>query len=142
MRVCCNLVKNTQGEVVEVHCTWDPASRGGDAPDGRRVKGTSHWVSAAHAKPVTVRLYDRLFTKPKPDEGGADFRASLNPDSLQVLSGAQVEPALAEAAPGSRFQFERLGYFCVDTVDSKPGQPVFNRTVALRDSWAKLAETK
>jgi glutaminyl-tRNA synthetase len=138
---CVGVVKNAAGEIVELHCTWDPASRGGDAPDGRRVKGTSHWVSAAHAKPATVRLYDRLFTKANPGEGGADFRTCLNPNSLQVLSDAQIEPALAEAAPGSRFQFERLGYFCVDSVDSKPGQPVFNRIVPLRDSWAKLAET-
>ena len=137
---CVSVVKNAAGEIVELHCTWDPASRGGDAPDGRRVKGTSHWVSAAHAKPATVRLYDRLFTKANPGEGGADFRACLNPNSLQAVSDAQIEPALADAVPGSRFQFERLGYFCVDSVDSKPGQPVFNRTVPLRDSWAKLAE--
>jgi glutaminyl-tRNA synthetase len=136
-----SVVKNAAGEIEEVHCTWDPNSRGGDAPDGRRVKGTSHWVSAAHAKPAGVRLYDRLFTKANPTEGGADFRACLNPNSLQVAADAQIEPSLAEAVPGSRFQFERLGYFCVDTVDSKPGQPVFNRIVPLRDSWAKLAET-
>ncbi len=138
---CVDVVKDANGEVTELHCTWDPASRGGDAPDGRRVKGTSHWVSAAHAKPATVRLYDRLFTQENPQAEGRDFRTCLNPNSLEVVAGAMVEPALAEAAPGSRFQFERLGYFCVDTVDSQPGAPVFNRTVALRDSWAKLEQS-
>jgi glutaminyl-tRNA synthetase len=133
---CTQVVKNDKGEVVELHCTWDPASRGGDAPDGRRVKGTSHWVSAAHAVKATVRLYDRLFTTESPAAGDA-----LNPASLEVLDGAYLEPSLAEAAPGARFQFERLGYFCVDTVDSKPGTPVFNRTVPLKDGWSKIAKT-
>ncbi len=138
---CTDVVKNDQGEVVELHCTWDPASRGGDAPDGRRVKGTSHWVSAAHAVKATVRLYDRLFTVENPSGGDADFHASLNPASLETLSEARLEPALAEAAPGARFQFERLGYFCADVVDSKPGAPVFNRTVQLKDGWSKIAKT-
>jgi glutaminyl-tRNA synthetase len=136
---CTSVVKNDKGEVTELHCTWDPASRGGDAPDGRRVKGTSHWVSAAHAVKATVRLYDRLFTVENPSGGDADFRTTLNPHSLETLTNAAVEPALAQAAPGTRFQFERLGYFCVDTVDSKPGAPVFNRTVALKDGWSKIA---
>jgi glutaminyl-tRNA synthetase len=137
---CTEVVKNAAGEVVELHCTWDPASRGGDAPDGRRVKGTSHWVSAAHAVKATVRLYDRLFLVENPSGGDADFRASLNPASLETLTGACLEPALAAAAPGSRFQFERLGYFCVDPVDSQPGAPVWNRTVPLKDGWSKLAK--
>ena len=133
------MVKSEKGEVLELHCTWDPASRGGDAPDGRRVKGTSHWVSAAHAVPATVRLYDRLFTVENPG-ASEDFRATLNPASLETLTQARVEPALAEAAPGARFQFERLGYFCVDAVDSGPGAPVFNRTVPLKDGWSKIAK--
>jgi glutaminyl-tRNA synthetase len=133
---CTDVVKNDKGELVELHCTWDPASRGGDAPDGRRVKGTSHWVSAAHAVKATVRLYDRLFTTESPSAGDA-----LNPASLETLGGAYIEPSLADAAPGTRFQFERLGYFCVDTVDSKPGEPVFNRTAPLRDGWSKIAKT-
>jgi glutaminyl-tRNA synthetase len=138
---CVSVVKDDKGEVTELHCTWDPASRGGDAPDGRRVKGTSHWVSAAHAKPATVRLYDRLFTQENPQAEGRDFRTCLNPNSLENITDAMIEPSLAEAAPGTRFQFERLGYFCADSVDSKPGAPVFNRTVALRDSWAKMEQT-
>jgi glutaminyl-tRNA synthetase len=138
---CTDVVKNDKGEVVELHCTWDPASRGGDAPDGRRVKGTSHWVSAAHAVKATVRLYDRLFTAENPSAGDADFRTTLNPASLETLTEARIEPSLAAANPGSRFQFERLGYFCVDTIDSKPGAPVFNRTVQLKDGWSKLAKT-
>jgi glutaminyl-tRNA synthetase len=137
---CTDVVKNDQGEVVELHCTWDPASRGGDAPDGRRVKGTSHWVSAAHALRATVRLYDRLFTVENPAGGDADFRASLNPASLETLDEARLEPALAQAKPGERFQFERLGYFCADAFDSKPGAPVWNRTVQLKDGWSKLAK--
>ena len=138
---CTDVVKDAKGAVVELHCTWDPASRGGDAPDGRRVKGTSHWVSAAHAVKATVRLYDRLFTVENPSGGDADFRTTLNPASLEILREARVEPSLAEAAPGARFQFERLGYFCADAVDSKPGAPVFNRTVQLKDGWSKIAKT-
>ncbi len=140
---CREVVKDpTTGEVVELRCTYDPATRGGDAPDGRRVKATLHWVSAAHAVDAEVRLYDTLFTKRDAGEveEGADWKANLNPNSLQVLRGCKVEPSLSEAAPGSRFQFERLGYFCVDLRDSKPGNLVFNRTVTLRDPWAKLVK--
>jgi glutaminyl-tRNA synthetase len=136
---CEYAVKNEKGEVVEVHCTYDPATRGGDAPDGRKVKATIHWVSAEHAVPVEVRLYDRLFSKEDPDDvpevpEGADFTANLNPDSLVVLSNCYVEPGLAEAKVGSIYQFERQGYFCVDP-DSKQGKPVFNRTVSLKSDY-------
>ena len=126
-------------EVVEVHCTYDPATRGGNAPDGRKVKSTIHWVSAAHAIDAEVRLYENLFTKENPNEAdeGQDFTCNLNPNSLQVLTGCKLEPSLANAPLGSRCQFERLGYFCVDP-DSKPGQLVFNRTVALKDAWSKI----
>jgi len=136
---CTGVVKNDDGEIVEVHCTYDPATRGGNAPDGRKVRGTIHWVSAAHALPAEVRLYDRLFDRPDPDRvdnPGDDFLANLNPNSLETVQ-AMVEPSLAKAAPGDRFQFERTGYFCVDP-DATPGHPVFNRTVPLRDSWAKI----
>jgi glutaminyl-tRNA synthetase len=133
---CVAVVKDGRtGEVTELHCTYDPATRGGDTPDGRRVKGTIHWVSAGHALQAEVRLYDRLFTVEDP--GGEDFKATLNPDSAQAMTGF-LEPGLSGAAPGSRFQFERLGYFCVDSKDSSAGRPVFNRTVALRDSWARI----
>ncbi|MFH0981714.1 MAG: glutamine--tRNA ligase/YqeY domain fusion protein [Planctomycetota bacterium] len=127
------------GEVVELHCTYDPATRGGDAPDGRKVKATLHWVSAAHALPAEVRLYDQLFTKKEPDdvEAGADYKSNLNPKSLETLTSCRVEPSLAGAAPGDRHQFERLGYFCVDP-DSSVGKLVFNRTVTLKDTWAKI----
>jgi glutaminyl-tRNA synthetase len=133
------VVKDEKGQVIQVHCTYDPATRGGNAPDGRRVKATIHWVSAAHAVDAAVRLYDTLFTKADPDqaEEGKDFTANLNPNSLEVISTAKIEPSLVKAAPGSRYQFERLGYFCVDP-DAAPGKPVFNRTVALKDSWAKV----
>jgi len=136
---CTSVVKDGKGEVVEVHCTYDPATRGGNAPDGRKVKATIHWVSASHAAGAEVRLYDNLFTKENPNEieEGQDFTANLNPHSLQVLTGCKLEPSLANAAAGSRYQFERLGYFCVDP-DSSPGKPVFNRTVALKDTWAKI----
>ncbi|HYN14565.1 MAG TPA: glutamine--tRNA ligase/YqeY domain fusion protein [Terriglobales bacterium] len=136
---CTSVVKNDMGEVVEVHCTYDPATRGGNAPDGRKVKATIHWVSAAHAIDAEVRLYDKLFTKPYPNqvEEGQDFTANLNPGSLEVVTHAKLEPSLAAAAAGARYQFERLGYFCVDP-DSAPGKPVFNRTVALKDTWAKI----
>jgi glutaminyl-tRNA synthetase len=138
---CREAVKNAAGEVVELRATYDPATRGGDSPDGRRVKATMHWVSAAHAVPVEVRLYDRLFSVEDPDNvpEGKTFLDNLNPHSLEVLSGAQAEPSLAAATPGTRVQFERLGYFCVDT-DSRPGSLVFNRTVSLRDAWARLAQ--
>ena len=136
-----SVVKNAQGEVVEVHCTYDPATRGGNAPDGRKVKSTIHWVSAEHALDAEVRIYDKLFTKENPTEleEGQNFTDNLNPNSLEVNSDAKVEPSLADASAGSRYQFERLGYFCVDS-DSKPGRPVFNRTVALKDSWARIAK--
>jgi glutaminyl-tRNA synthetase len=134
-----NVVKNDCGEVVEVHCTYDPASRGGNSPDGRKVKSTIHWVSAAHAVDAEVRIYETLFSKENPDdvEPGQDFTANLNPNSLEVVRQAKLEPSLATAPVGGRYQFERLGYFCVD-LDSKPGKPVFNRTVALKDTWAKV----
>jgi glutaminyl-tRNA synthetase len=136
---CEYAVKDEQGNVVELHCTYDPATRGGDAPDGRKVKATLHWVSAAHALPVEVRLYDRLFVKEDPDDvpEGGDFTDNLNPNSLEVLSPCYVEPALKDAPVGSVYQFERLGYFCVDP-DSTPQKLVFNRTVTLKDTWAKI----
>jgi len=138
---CTSVVKDEKtGEVVEVHCTYDPATRGGNSPpDGRKVKATIHWVSAAHAIDAEVRNYETLFSKEDPNqtEAGQDFTANLNPQSLEVLSHCKLEPSLADAAGGSRYQFERLGYFCVDP-DSKPGKPVFNRTVALKDTWAKI----
>jgi glutaminyl-tRNA synthetase len=135
---CQEVVEDESGEVVELRCTYDPATRGGDAPDGRKVKGTIHWVSAAHAIEAEVRLYDHLFVEPDPDdvEEGQDYTANLNPDSLKVQS-AFLEPSVAGAAPGARYQFERLGYFCVDR-DSTADRLVFNRTVTLRDSWAKI----
>ncbi len=132
---CVDVVKDASGEVVEVHCRYDPETRGGSAPDGRKVKGTIHWVSAQHALTARVRLYDRLFSVPDPQSG--DFSEHINADSLELLDAARMEPGVADAAPGTHLQFERLGYFCVDTVDSRPGTPVFNRTVTLRDSWAK-----
>jgi len=137
---CTGVVKNDKGELIEVHCTYDPATRGGNSPpDGRKVKSTIHWVSAAHAVDAEVRLYDNLFTKEDPNqvEEGQDFTANLNPNSLEVLRGCKLEPSLATAAISSRYQFERLGYFCVDP-DSTPDKPVFNRTVALKDTWAKI----
>src|SRR6267154_902547 len=136
---CTSVVKNEKGEVKEVYCTYDPASRGGNSPDGRKVKSTIHWVSAANAIDAEVRIYETLFSKEDPSkvEEGKDVLDNLNPNSLEVLSHAKVEPSLANAAAGSRFQFERLGYFCVDP-DSRPSTPVFNRTVALKDTWAKV----
>jgi glutaminyl-tRNA synthetase len=138
---CERVVKDERGEIVELHCTYDPATRGGDAPDGRKVKATLHWVSAAHAIEAEVRLYDRLFADPNPDQEGRDFTEFLNPRSLEVLTGCKLEPSLATAKPGDRFQFERLGYFCVDP-DSAPGAPVFNRTIGLRDTWAKIEQAQ
>lgn len=143
---CVDVVKDEHtGEVVELHCTYDPATRGGDAPDGRKVKATLHWVSAVHALEAEVRLYDHLFSKADPsgdDEEGVDFTAHLNPQSLEVLKSCRVEPSLANAAPGDRYQFERLGYFCVDPVDAVGGALVFNRTATLRDIWAKIEKTQ
>jgi glutaminyl-tRNA synthetase len=137
---CVDVVKDPRsGEVVELCCTYDPATRGGSAPDGRRVKGTIHWVSAAHALEAEVRLYDYLFSREDPDElgNGIDLRASLNPNSLEKLKGCRVEPSLANATPGTQYQFERQGYFCVDPDSSEEAQ-VFNRAVSLRDTWAKI----
>jgi glutaminyl-tRNA synthetase len=141
---CTGVVKDpATGEVVEVRCTYDPATRGGDAPDHRSPKATLHWVSAAHAVPGEVRLYDTLFTKRDPNEleDGFDWTSNLNPKSLETIPEARFEPALAGAAPGSRWQFERLGYFCADIRDSRPGRPVFNRTVTLRDTWVKIQKS-
>jgi len=134
-----NVVKDAEGNVVAVHCTYDPASRGGNSPDGRKVKSTIHWVSSLHAISAEIRLYDRLFTKADPyDVGeGEDVLSNLNPSSLEILAGARLEPSLADAKPGDRFQFERVGYFCVD-LDSAAGKLVFDRTLSLKDSWAKI----
>ena len=135
---CTDVIKNDQGRVVELRCTYDPESRGGSTPDGRKVRGTIHWVSAVHALDAEVRLYDRLFNDPEPDTSeDTTLENLLNPQSLQILTGCKLEPSLVDAEPGHIFQFERLGYFCVDTVDTKPGAPIFNRTITLRDTWAK-----
>ena len=136
---CNEVVKNDAGEIVELRCSYDPATKGGDSPDGRKVKATLHWVSASHALPAEVRLYDRLFDRENPlDEKEGNFVSQLNPDSLTVLREARVEPFLADAKPGDRVQLERQGYFCVDSADSKPGELVLNRTVPLRDTWARI----
>jgi glutaminyl-tRNA synthetase len=136
---CQEVVRDSSGEVVELRCTYDPATRGGEAPDGRKVKGVIHWVSAAHAVEAEVRLYDHLFCKPDPDDvsEGQTWLDNLNPKSLEILPGCKLEPSLADATIGERFQFERLGYFCVDP-DTAPGRLVFNRTVTLKDTWAKI----
>jgi len=136
---CNDFVKDENGEVVELRCTYDPLTKGGNAPDGRKVKGTIHWVSADHALEAEVRLYDRLFNDPEPDSNKheQDWKEFLNPDSRKVLNNAKLEPSLATAVAGDQFQFERLGYFNVDVKDSTAGKPVFNRTITLRDSWAK-----
>jgi glutaminyl-tRNA synthetase len=138
---CEEVVKDARGDIVEVRCTYDPATRGGDSPDGRRVKATLHWVSAAHAIPAEVRLYDRLFSVEDPERvaDGKTFLDNLNPSSLEILPNARLEPGLASATPGLRVQFERLGYFCADR-DSRPGALVFNRTVSLRDAWTRIAQ--
>jgi glutaminyl-tRNA synthetase len=140
---CTSVVKNEQGEVTEVHCTYDPATKGGDSPDGRKVKGTIHWVSAKDSLPAEVRLYDHLFAKPDPEDvpEGQDWKVNLNPKSLEVLSDARVEPSVRGAKPGDRYQFERHGYFVIDP-DTKAGNLVFNRTVSLRDSWAKVEKAQ
>ena len=140
---CADVVKDENGRVVELHCTYDPATRGGDAPDGRKVKSTLHWVSAQHSLQARVQLYDHLFTKKNPDDApeGEDFKSNLNPNSLQVLTNCRVEPSLANAKPLSRYQFERLGYFCVDP-DSSDDLLIFNRTVSLRDTWAKIQKAQ
>jgi len=142
---CTDFVKDeATGEILEVRCTYDPETRGGNAPDGRKVKGTIHWVSAAHALESEVRLYDYLFKEHNPSNVDATghFSDHLNPESLEVLTDCKLEPSLADIAPGSRFQFERLGYFCADTKESVPGKPVFNRTVTLRDTWAKIEKAR
>ncbi len=133
---CTDVVKDEDDNVTELICTYDPESRGGQSPDGRKVRGTIHWVSARHAVQAEIRLYNHLFTKKNPEEGGG-FIQNLNPNSLEIIENAMLEPSLAEAKPGDQFQFMRQGYFAVDSVDSKPGKPVFNRTVSLRDSWKK-----
>jgi len=135
---CQAVIKNDQDEIVELRCTYDPETRGGSAPDGRKVKGTLHWVSEAHAITAEVRLYDRLFNQPNPGANGTDFKVALNPKSVEILPHSQVEASLANAKAGTRYQFERQGYFCVDNVDSSEGALVFNRIVTLRDSWAKI----
>lgn len=141
--ICSSVVKDRSGNITELHCTYDPATKGGDAPDGRKVKSTLHWVSAPHVLPAEVRLYDHLCTKENPDDApeGQDFKANLNPSSLQVLTTCRVEPSLANATTLSRYQFERLGYFCVDP-DSSGETLVFNRTVTLRDPWAKMQKRR
>jgi glutaminyl-tRNA synthetase len=142
---CQEVIKDPEtGEVVEIHCTYDPETRGGNAPDGRKVKATLHWLSAEHAIPVEVRLYDRLFQTSNPDdvEPGKDFKDNINPNSLEILDGSFVESSLANATPGITYQFERQGYFCVDLSPAEEGKLVFNRTIALRDSWAKLDKSK
>jgi len=140
--ITCNQVEKdaATGEILTLHCSYDPKTRGGWSDDGRRVKGTLHWVSAPHALKTEIRLYEHLFTKENPNDvkEGESFKDYLNPDSLKVLDACYVEPSLAKAAPGSRHQFLRRGYFCVDTVDTKKGRPVFNRIVTLRDTWAKI----
>jgi len=140
---CTEVVKDKDGDILELHCAYDPATRGGDAPDGRKVKSTLHWVSAHHAIEAEVRLYDYLFTKENPDDvsEGEDFKSNLNPNSLEVLNSCRIEPSLAQAKSFSRYQFERLGYFCVDP-DSTEGKPIFNRTVGLRDTWAKIQKAE
>lgn len=142
---CVDVIKDPDtGDILELHCTYDPETKGGNAPDGRKVKATLHWVSAEHAVEATVRLYDHLFTKEKPmdvSEGG-DFTESLNPNSLEVLTSCKLEPGLKNAEKGIAYQFERLGYFCIDEEDQTPEQPVFNRTVTLRDTWAKMQKSK
>jgi glutaminyl-tRNA synthetase len=143
---CTGFDKNAAGEVTAVHCTYDPETRGGNAPDNRKVKGTIHWVSAAHAVPIEVRIYDYLFcaerpmeVSPRPDGSPGSFTDNLNPHSLEVVSGAFGEPGLAKTAAGTPYQFERLGYFTLD-INSSPGKPVFNKTIGLRDTWAKITK--
>lgn len=137
---CTGVEKNDQGEITTVHCTYDPETRGGSSPDGRSPKSTIHWVSAQHCVSAEVRLYDYLLTKEDPNDvpEGLDFKSLINPQSLVVVPDACFEPSLATARGGDKYQFERVGYFCADSVDSKPGHPVFNRTVSLRDTWARM----
>jgi glutaminyl-tRNA synthetase len=142
---CTEVVKDKNtGKITQLHCTYDPATKGGDAPDGRKVKATIHWVSAQHAIEAEVRLYDNLFLVRDPSElpEGADFKTNLNPDSLQVLKSCRLEPILKDAAAGARYQFERQGYFCADIKDSSGQAPVFNRIVTLRDAWTKIEKRR
>ncbi len=141
---CTDVIKDEgTGEVTEIRCTYDPATKGGDSPDGRKVKATLHWVSEKHSVEAEVRLYDHLFKKRDPDEAdNADFKSNLNPDSVKILKSCRLEPGLKAAEPGSRYQFERKGYFCVDTIDSSSGKPVFNRIASLRDTWANIEKEK
>jgi glutaminyl-tRNA synthetase len=141
---CNDVIKNDDGEVIELRCTYDPESRGGNSPDGRKVRGTIHWVSASRAIDAEVRLYDHLFDRADPGkvEEGGDFTDNLNPHSLEVVEGCKLEPGLVSAKPGEYYQFERMGYFCVDNVDSNPDGLVFNRTVTLRDTWAKIEKAQ
>jgi glutaminyl-tRNA synthetase len=140
---CVDVIKDADGQVTELHCTYDPDTRSGDEGAQRKVKGTIHWVSAAEAKAVKVRLYDRLFNVAEPDAAGDGraFKEFLNPDSLAVIKDCRVEPSVANIKPGEFVQFERTGYFVADRIDSTPGQPVFNRIVTLRDSWAKIEKS-
>jgi glutaminyl-tRNA synthetase len=140
---CNSVVKDSAGNIVELHCTYDPATRGGDAPDGRKVKSTLHWVSAAKAVEAEVRLYDHLFTKENPDEveEGKSFTSNLNPNSLEILPSCWIEPSVLNSKSLTRYQFERLGYFCVDP-DSAKGKLIFNRTVGLKDTWAKVQKNQ
>jgi len=138
---CVHIVKDDSGRIIEIHCTYDPATKGGDSADGRKVKATLHWVSAVHSVPAEVRLYDHLFLKPDPDDivPGSDWRSNVNTNSLETLAGCRLEPALGQISRDQRVQFERLGYFCLDQ-DSTPEKPVFNRSVTLKDTWAKIEQ--
>jgi glutaminyl-tRNA synthetase len=138
---CTDVIKDEQGKILELRCTYDPKTRGGDAPDGRKVKSTLHWVSADHAIDAQVRLFENLFTKENPGAED-DFKTCINENSMEVLTGCKVEPGLAKASPGFRCQFERLGYFCVDRKDSTSGNLVFNRIVTLRDMWARIKKSQ
>jgi len=136
---CVSVLKNDDGSIKEIHCTYDPETKSGSAQSGRKVKGTIHWVSAEHAVNAEVRLYDRLFTVENPsDDKEIDFKSFINPNSLTILKECKLEPFMKTAKPGDKFQFERLGYFCADIIDSFPGKLIFNRTVPLRDTWARI----
>ena len=138
---CEDVVKDNSGEIIELRCSYDPKTKGGSAPDGRKVRGTIHWVSAQHAVSPEIRLYDRLFLSPEPGSGSDDFKADINPDSLEILTNCKLEPSLVNAKASEHYQFERVGYFNVDPQDSREGSPVFNRTVTLRDTWAKVEKS-
>lgn len=141
---CTDVIKDADGRITELHCSYDPNSRGGWTEDGRKVKGTLHWVSVAHAKDAEVRMYSSLFTRDNPSDGkeGKDFLEYIDPGSLVVLKQCKIEPALLDAKPDQRFQFLRQGYFCADSADFSPEQPVFNRTVPLRDTWARIQKNQ